>query len=54
MRKNGQHDLALAFYLNALDIKKAVVGEMHPEIADYYTNIGNIYAAKSDNEQALD
>ena len=37
-----------------MDIKIAVVGELHPEIADYYTNIGNIYSSKENFVQALD
>ena len=50
----AQYDKALEYYQKALEIRKQVLGESHPDIALSYYNIGNIYHSQGDYDLALE
>ena len=39
----GSYTLALECFQKALDIRKEVLGEKHPDVAKCYNNIGTVY-----------
>jgi tetratricopeptide (TPR) repeat protein len=47
------YDLALEYYQKALEIRKKVLGESHPDLSTSYNNIGAIYDAKEDYRKSL-
>ena len=50
----GEYDKALEFHNKALTIRKAKLGEEHPDVAGSYNNIGSVYYMKGDYDKALD
>ena len=50
----AQYDKALEYYQKALEIRKQVLGESHPDIALSYNSIGYIYSAQGDYALALE
>ena len=52
--KKGDYDAALEYYNKALDIRKQVLGENHPDTATSYNNIGAVYLRKGDYDAALE
>ena len=45
---------ALEYYKKALDIRKIVLDEEHPDTATSYNNIGSVYYSLGDNPKALE
>ena len=52
--KLGDYDKALEYHNKALEIKKDVLGEDHPNTAHSYNNIGNVYRNLGDYDKALE
>ena len=50
----GYYDKALDYYFKALEIRKAVLGEKHPNTAGSYGSIGNVYHNLEDYDKALE
>ena len=46
------HDMALRVYADALDIRKAALGETHVDVAATYSNMARVCEAKGDNAAA--
>ncbi len=51
--ESGQYNSALEWYLKALEIRKKISGEDHPDTATSYNNIATIYQSLGQNEHAL-
>ena len=50
----GDYDTALEYCEKALTIRKAIFGEVHPDVALLYSNIGEVYAKLGNYDKALD
>ena len=50
----AQYDKALEYYQKALEIRKQVLGESHPDVALSYNNIGVVYDAQGYYDRALE
>ena len=53
-RNLGEYDKALDYYFKALEIRKDVLGEKHPNTAGTYGNIGVVYHNLEDYDKALE
>lgn len=53
-RNLGEYDKALEYYFKALEIRKDVLGEKHPNTAGSYGNIGVVYHNLEDYDKALE
>ncbi len=51
--RTGYLDKALKYHEKALDIRKAIYGEKHPDVATSYNNIALVYRAKGELNTAL-
>lgn len=49
----GEYSLALDWYLNALSLEQAILGNNHPRMANLYLNIGSIYHSLGDYPNSL-
>ena len=54
MRKTYELDEALRYYKKSVTIKLNTLGENHPDVADSYNNIGNVYRGKGELDKALE
>ena len=52
LKAQGKHDAALDHYHKALAIRKKVLGDAHPRVADCLCNIGIVHEAKGDLQSA--
>jgi tetratricopeptide (TPR) repeat protein len=50
----GDYDKALEYHNKALEIRKSVLGENHPDTASSYDNIGIVYRNLGDYDKALE
>lgn len=53
-RNLGEYNKALDYYFKALEIRKDVLGEKHPNTAGSYGNIGVVYHNLEDYDKALE
>ncbi len=49
----GKGDVALDFFARSYSLRKRVLGECHPDIAESLNNIGNIYFSKINHSKAM-
>ena len=52
--RKGDHSSALSSYSKALKILEKVVGSNHPDVADTYEILGDVYESQMNHTQALD
>jgi len=53
-KSKGDYEKALAYFLKSLEIRKKVLGELHPAYATSLNNIGSTYKSKGDYGKALE
>ncbi|EGD80080.1 hypothetical protein PTSG_10354 [Salpingoeca rosetta] len=51
--KKGEYAQAIDFSHRVLQIRRATLGEQHPDVAASYVSLGTFYDAKADYDQAL-
>ncbi|MGH2031983.1 tetratricopeptide repeat protein, partial [Acinetobacter baumannii] len=52
--KQGEYDRALEGFRKALEIRRAVYGERHPEVGTCYNNIGAVHDSQGEYARALE
>ena len=50
----GNYEEALNYINKALLLKKAALGDEHPDLADYYHNLGEAYYGMGDKAKSLE
>lgn len=50
----NNYDMALDYHIKALEIRKELLPELHPDIARSFNNIGNIYGELKEYEKAIE
>ncbi|MCK4827623.1 tetratricopeptide repeat protein [bacterium] len=50
----NQYERALEYYKKSLAIRLRVFGEQHPDVAESYTGVGEVYSIKGEYEKALE
>jgi tetratricopeptide (TPR) repeat protein len=52
-KDKGDPDRAIAYHNKALELRKALYGEKHPDVATSYNNLGMAYQNKGDLDRAI-
>jgi tetratricopeptide (TPR) repeat protein len=50
----GDYDIALEYYEKALVIREKILGKKHPDTANIYNNIAEVYRSQGNYNSALE